>query len=307
MGLDWRNGRRGAMSEAIKENTMENTLSDQAAALYSNAEVARWFHFPEPSNHVYILLKKTVDPRRFTERWLRLTSHLNAADEALLRFCCAHLEKHPDFYGAMLAKKWLDCMNNRVNLQGAHWSGLLIERIENSGSIDVPFGEYLDSTAPEVVECFRSTPEEMSDITRINVYLRPSEVDGTLSKLMQLVNEMPFLDFIDRIEVAKEDGSGSGSDEGVYPRLILYLDRALLAQPATFGECLRSVESIVNAIDAPLEARLDFACSWTRNATITEGFMLFKKYLKRVGVIDFIYDKTKNYGVRIESRLTDFL
>ncbi len=291
----------------MDSHKLDKRLTQQQNLLSNARGVSAQFHLPESNNFVFSLVSKKLDQNRYYSEWAKKTEGLNLADSALLKYCCKYLEDNPDFAATYFAKRWYDCIKDRVNLKSGQWSDALISRLEDKGELDGTFPEHLKVHAPKVLGLFVQIPESITGKVRINIYLRANQ---TVDLVERLINESvtPLNETTERIEIAKNyvvDSADDGS--GGFPRVIIYPNGEIASSQHDFNQLISLIGKLCDSIGQKERARAEYAYVFSENCTITEGFFLYKRYLKRLGLLDSVYSAASNYAFLHDSQIAGYL
>ncbi|MBM3809155.1 MAG: hypothetical protein FJW22_13300 [Acidimicrobiia bacterium] len=271
----------------------------QARAIERIAGLLQMFHGPYPTNYVYQL----VPLRRDLDIYLRRLSgtragwaKINAADKALRAIC----EQDAD-------DKRLGPRNARAQGALRDWAataavGRNLRCVDHAErytrarhGADPAFCVWLRRKAPTARAQFKKLPRSLLGQVRINLYLSEQDAHKALTAICAELAKRRGL--IERIEISI---TGIEKHESTYPTLIIYL-RSARSVPRVTAE-LGPVLSKFRA----RRVREEYAQPWLRQGTITQGFRLYKRYLKLLGLLDVFYDPTTNHALcktrRMEKR-----
>jgi len=248
------------------------------------------FHPPIANNFVDMLIPRTHDATAYVHGIERDTSVLNRADEALLDYCSALLTRGSDREASDAVAHWRACIAKRANLQAQRWVPQVIAGLVRTGAICGSLHEHLTRDRPEILDLFRAAPRAVLEVVRVNGYLAPWQIGDALELLTREIVRGELSAAIDRVETARLKGSMS-TDPGLrFPTLIVYL------APEVSVEAYERVVSTLSRASHTLDPRLEFAIPVAHNATLTQGFVLHKRYLRLVGLLDEFYDSNSNHA-----------
>lgn len=259
-----------------------------AAGLREVAGVEGAFHPPVPNNYVHLLVPRHRDMGEVVRAIAEATAPLNRADEALLGCCAELLAGHHDPLGEQALEGWRGCIRRRVNLQGIRWASEVAARLGagERGAISLP--ERLHREHPEVLASFRSVPRSLLELVRINGYLRPEQLVGVLGRITADLRDPTLAAAVERIEVAR---LARGIEPGAidHPTLIVYLRAEVMTDESLAAAIEHLVERFA-AVGPALTPRAQYALPLAHDATLTQGYFLYKRYLQLVGLLDELYD-----------------
>jgi hypothetical protein len=273
-------------------------VAEQAAQLARVPGVAEAFHPPVANNFVYMLIPRERDQPRYVQKIKETTAALNRADEALLDRCAAllHDRRHPD--GERAIEGWRACIQRRANLQGIRWAQEVAGILERLG-ISLP--EHLRMHHQDTLDRFRSVPRSLLEVVRINGYLAPARIEPLLEAITEHVRRDGIEGPIERVEVARRPTAQPiGSID--YPTLIVYCNADSMTD-AALEAAISRLASLFGRSDPAPSLRTALAHPLTRNATLTQGFFLYKRYLQVVGILDELYDPAFGHALSRGSRL----
>lgn len=280
----------------------------QQQDMLSNAQgLNEQFHPPEPNNFVFSFVSRKLDRNSYYSDWAEQTESLNLADLALLKYCCKFLQDNPDFAATYYTKRWCNCIKDRVNLQGGQWLDAIISRLENKGELNGTFAEHLKVYAPEILELFLQVPRMILEKVRINIYLRS---DQALSFVERLISESipPLNETSERIEIAKEYAMiSSRNTTSLFPRVIIYPNNEIVRSQYDFIKWITLIVKLCDSVYEKQQARSECAYVLGENCTLTEGFFLYKRYLKRLDLLDSVYSAASNYSFRHDSKIANYV
>lgn len=255
--------------------------------LSSVAGVEERFHPPFPNNFVRLLVPRERELAAYVAQIKASTEALNHADEGLLGCCAAQLVAAPDPVAERALEAWRDCIRRRVNLQSIRWASAVMARL--------PLQPRLEHEHPDVLARFRDVPRTLLEVVRLNGYLAPDRIAPTLRALTEDLRDPVLAAAVDRIEVARllPDVDPAAND---YPTLIVYLETRATTDDA-LAWTIEHIASRFEASPAAPNLRPQYACRLTPNATLTQGFYLYKRYLDLVGLLDELYDPASGHAL----------
>lgn len=144
----------------------------------------------------------------------------------------------------------------------------------------------------------RQIPHKIEHLLRLNLSIPHDLVTQSLQRLMdEVFGASDTFSLIERVEVAKPNLSNDTSVTN-YPTIILYLvvDANEPARRDEVDQLLRLLHPWAAGFEHGLGAESDFADLWYPFLTVTQGYKLWKRYLRVVGLLDEVYDRDFNYA-----------
>lgn len=268
----------------------------QIREIKSIPRIGSLFHRPYPTNYVLQL----VPLRRDLDVYLRRLSGvrrgwatINDADRRLRELCSDAM--HEPRLGAPSRKAlramdcWTEASRNGLNLRCVdHAERFALERFGTQRR----FSHWLRRRDPRLIRRFAKLPGNLLGQIRINAYLSHDDVLPCLDEWVQkLASSKNLQDRIERLEVAIRD---LPQHEALYPTLIVYL-RSSRSIPVIRD----ALEPILGRFRVRKHAREEYAEVVMPHATVTQGFRLYKRYLRLLGLLDELYDARTNYAYRL--------
>lgn len=252
--------------------------------------VKRAFHSPFSNNFVEVFVPIANDREQILKGMHSITAPLNDADGALLSYLMDYCERRRELV--------TDAMFEEV----VYWSvqrkkGRFLGGVEHAEKVLEGFSTQLGESMVTLIEkenaslldAFCQIPDELKRVFRINVFLAPPAV-FELVKRIATRTELP----LGRLEVAHV--SLRTPSPQPFPSLILYAPatteegrKKWLAQWMTFLERELPAESLG-------EANPEYSDVCRQGCSVTEGFRLYKRYLRILGRLDAVYDARRGYA-----------
>jgi hypothetical protein len=130
---------------------------------------------------------------------------------------------------------------------------------------------------------------------RINGYLWPERIAPVLASLSADLRDPELHSAIERIEVARLRPEVEPSTID-FPTLIVVLRAEALSDEQLASAIDRIARRLAAAGPGPTP-RAQYAQPLTLNATLTQGFYLYKRYLRLVGLLDELYDPASGHAL----------
>ena len=263
----------------------------QVQRLLAVEGVSETFHPPIVNNYVHLLVPRRVALQPYLRAIAERTMPLNRADEGLLACLTELAADRPDVDVADGLERWRECHRRRVNLRSIEHAARVVARFDAV----LPEGvvAWLRREHPDVLARFVDVPRSELARIRINAYLELEALEATLATITAALCE-PALDAaVDRIEIARLAPNASASSIE-FPTLIVYLQPELAVPARTV--CIARLASILSAARSSIPVRRQYAYVLTSNATVTQGYTLYKRYLTLVGLLDEVYEPADDHA-----------
>lgn len=250
------------------------------------------FHPPVPNNYVYILVPQKTDLKAYLDDIANQTFPLNHADMGLLEFCKNFFKEN--IIEAIV--KWEKCLESKVNLLSVHYAKSTVEYIEQE-ILKENFSNYAMRVNPKIINNFISIPGNSLKSFRINLYLYTEHVYKILKRIISDFILQPELSILlERIEIAKEGLKNPENNN--FPKLIIYLKSDFLNYKEYFLLLIKYLRKIMGKNND--KANDEYSFLYSNSMTLSQGFKLYKRYLKMLNVIDVVYAKEANWAFYIE-------
>lgn len=264
-------------------------VAHQINRISSNSDVMSQFHVPYSNNYVLTLIPKSQDQAAYIETIATQTRFLNNADMTLLRACKELLKDQvtDDLY------HWAAAIKNKVNLKGVDHAIKVIHYIEEH-ILHERLYLYLNKHKPKVLSQFLDVPLDQLNIIRVNGYYSFDIATLLLEKISQNMVFDHWQNAIDRVEIAKEGHEPSKTNHSHFPTLILYIKKDSLQSEKThqFFDELREILDHYKG-HCP---NLEYSFKWLNAVTVTQGYRLYKQYLKALGLLERVYHADSSFA-----------
>ncbi len=238
--------------------------------------------------NIFIPIKHNVE--EYQKEIARFTQPLNDADISLLLACKKILgsRKHLSLYN------WAKVLDRKTNLLSIYHVEELVKYIEEE-IIYSPIHDYLQKNYPEVLKKFLQIPEALFKINRINFYCSFEEAYLLFDKISDNFSKnLMFYKSINRVEIAKENLSNPDINKN-YPKFIVVLDNRFLLDKEAAKIFLDYMKSTVASFKEQ-DVNDEFSWRLCDCITFTQGYKLYKRYLKLLGIIQKVYSQEYNYA-----------
>jgi hypothetical protein len=265
-------------------------LAERVARLSS---VRRAFHKPRPNNFVWVYVPKTADANAVFQELRTDSEPLNDLDGRLLRFLDDLSRRTPAFSSlevVMSLSRWKLARKNRSFPSAAAEIEILSQLWERCG--EGSLRDLLRREVPDLLDELCQLPPAFRRVERLNFYL-PGRVAKELSGRIaaQLLTGEKFTRALRHMEVTWCD-----TDERkmpAHPSLIVYLLRESEAEDK--AQLIAFLLKQVQGYSLP-EPEVEFSESLGPGVTFTEGYRLYKTYLRTLGILDRTYDPASGYA-----------
>lgn len=255
-----------------------------------SAEGRAAFYPPSPSNFVEVFVPRGRELQPSLDEIHRITSPLNDADGALLRYLMEFAEANQELVTAEVFAElvqWNVARKRSRFLSGVDHAAKVLQGF--SAGLAEPMAVRIERARPDLIEAFCSAPDDLKRVLRINLYLVPSKIPAVVKALTRQTELS-----LGRLEVARLSARLSSPQR--FPTLILYAPPPYECDRRLWISDWKSllVQELPEA--ALCEASADFADVWHHGCSVTEGFRLYKRYLQILGRLDAVYDRRGGYA-----------
>jgi hypothetical protein len=253
--------------------------------------LSKLFHEPVLNNGFLVFVNMDEDPITYGNRLATLYRPLNLADDKLRQ---TFKELNSLSFENQAVKealtKWDEFIANRQNLAGVHCAKSVIDAFALS---NVDIVTEIRDRFPDVISAFCGVPDRLKEVWRINVCIGYEHTNIFAEHLCEiLASNSLAASLVERIEIIAHPRSVTPN----FPTVVLYM-----YGPGNSNEILRNSFSekfndLTSAMPYGSSISHDFACPWNECVNITQGFKLYKVYLKLLGVLQSVYDEKRNYA-----------
>jgi len=284
---------------------LRSALNPQAAELaWRNRRIRQFFNLPQTNNYVHVFIPAHRGTREVLSGVHRAAQPLNEADSRFYSYCKAYAQEHPELMcreALQALIDWRAMQNSGAFLEGAASMETLLDLWESK--LGHAFYQQLQKDAPNLQEAFVQMPPSLIHVLRLNLYVPPNLVVSFLLRIVGfLQNDTSMASLVERIDVARV--SPRSSTEHTFPTLIIYLDFDYASAHASALDFMKSwLREPLSQLSPSQALNTEFADHWHRSATVTEGFRLYKRYLRRLGCLSRVYDPKRDFAYALNSNL----
>lgn len=253
------------------------------------------FHPPYPNNYTWILLPQRVDSIAFHRSVRRLTAPLNQVDALLCEKCATLSESVQDAVPTDVLSalsNWKQLISGNSNLDSVHHAEKVVGFIRGSNIFPSGCKECLDDIGRQLLQ----VPNQTLSILRINFYLTYSKTLDVLAQMVQLMRELDSVfAHVDRVEIAKVSPSNNTPH---YPTFIVYVHQHpnSVQERREIQTLLQSLTQFSDCCSARTPDSAQYCDRWLTNATVSQGFSLYKRYLSVFDLLEQVYDAKTSFA-----------
>ncbi len=233
------------------------------------------------------------------ERAAGNTMPLNTADQAFRDLCERLLDPHRSelaiskaarFRLEMVLRAWKQASKSGANLIGCDFAQKFAGEV--SGHCDIA-----QMVRPDIAALFTNIPAALKEFVRLNFFVPFEHVDAMLEAL--LVDEGEILQWVNRVEISAWP---NGMDQKLcppFPTLMLYIG---LDEPCPTTDSLLRLLDICRTATIELTATTlpsnlsEYAIPVLPFVNVTQGYRLYKRYLRALGLLDEVYDPNTTHA-----------